>query len=65
MGYLTSETDPVWLAQKSSYYTKTQIDDKAFLTGESDPVFMANSGNYYPISNPAGYISAASVPWTI
>jgi hypothetical protein len=38
-----NELDPNWNAEKSGYYTKTQIEAKNYLTGEKDPLFSANS----------------------
>ena len=39
--FLTSETDPIWISEKTNYYTKTEIDNKGYLTNESDPVFTS------------------------
>lgn len=52
-----NETDPVWNAEKSGYYTKTEIEAKSYLTGEKEALFMAASGNYYLKTNPNGYIT--------
>ncbi len=37
MGYITSytETDPVWTAASTNYYTKTQINAAGYLTGSA------------------------------
>jgi hypothetical protein len=48
--YLQSftETDPVWTAASSNYYTKTQGDARYLQSfTETDPVWTAASGNYY------------------
>ena len=44
---MPAETDPVWLAAASSYYTKTQIDSDLYLQAETDPVWISQKSGYY------------------
>lgn len=49
VGYLTSytETDPVWTAEKTSYYTKTQADTRYLQSfTETDPIWTSEKANY-------------------
>ena len=47
MGYLTSESDPIWILEKSNYYTKSEIDNANYLTQENDPEWNSEKTNYY------------------
>jgi len=47
--YLTSytETDPIWTAEKTSYYTKTQGDARYLQSyTETDPIWVSEKANY-------------------
>lgn len=49
VGYLTSytETDPVWTAEKTSYYTKIQADARYLQSfTETDPIWVSEKANY-------------------
>lgn len=53
-GFLTSytETDPIWTADKTNYYTKTQSDARYLQSfTEVDPVWTAAIPNYYTKTN--------------
>ncbi len=57
------ETDPAWTAEKSNYYTTTQVEalpistfdnDAGYVTSisaESDPVWAAEKGDYYTVTD--------------
>jgi hypothetical protein len=48
-GYLTSytETDPIWTAEKTSYYTKTAADARYLQSyTETDPIWISEKANY-------------------
>lgn len=47
MGYLTSESDPIRVLEKSNYYTKSEVDNKNYLTQEQDPEWNSAKTNYY------------------
>jgi hypothetical protein len=60
--YLLTETDPVWTADKSDYYTSIEVDnlpistfsnDVGYLTSftELDPYYFANPNGYYNSSD--------------
>ncbi len=63
--FLTSytETDPIWQASSTGYYTSSQIDAFGFLTSESDPFWAASSTDYYTIGeiDAKGYLTTVDI----
>ena len=58
---LTSESDPVWTAASSNYYTKTQSDAKYFSNIKNFTGTLSD-GNYCTYSQSSGRINCASNP---
>jgi hypothetical protein len=56
-GYLTAETDPVWMAEKAGYATGTPVYT------ESDPVWVADQVDYLRITNATLQAAYDNTPW--
>ena len=57
--FITTEVDPVFMAQSGIYYTTNPL---GYITGVdlSPYLLLANSGDYYT-SNPLGYITGVAL----
>jgi len=71
-GYLTAESDPIWTADKTNYYNKTEIDNKGYLTAETDPVYTSDKPNIVfdgdnisRLVNDVGYLTSESDPLSL
>lgn len=47
VGYLTSESDPIWSAASNLYATTNWVTSQGYLTSESDPIWSSASNLYY------------------
>ncbi len=70
--YLTAETDPIWLSQKSAYLTTTtaastyylQSNPSSYITASALSPYLTSAtaaSTYYLQTNPASYITASAL----